>query len=457
MMPVQFLNKAIYFLPFTILLAINALAQNTVINGNRSIVGSLCVGSSAAALDALSICKAPVASATRALLNLSNTALSSGSTAGTYIGANPAACTGDFFNFQLADAARAKLTCAGVLTLATPLAVAQGGTGVTTSTGTTNVVLSASPTITSPVIANISPGADFTLTQNSVVPFTSVNSGALANSVYINAGKVGIMTASPSVSLHVNALAGANPAIYLSDADLAHGITSLLPTSVGIAFQEAGSTSGGLYVLGLTNGDINSPFLMRGVMGAATAVNPVFYWQAGVKSGTGATNLASGDTHSNWVNNDGTALVTLRGTGNFGINQSNPTFLLESVGTARFASLTAAVATNNSLCIIAATKEVVENAASSCVVSSLRYKDSVLGQEPALPKLLALRPVSYRFKRTTKAYLGLIAEDVYSVEPRLVDLDEDGLPHSVRYAEMSSVLVKGIQELTERIVALERR
>lgn len=68
-------------------------------------------------LDALSIATAPVASATRALVNLSNTALSGGSANGTYLGANPAACTGDFLNFQLAGAARAKLTCAGALTV----------------------------------------------------------------------------------------------------------------------------------------------------------------------------------------------------------------------------------------------------------------------------------------------------------------------------------------------------
>jgi len=40
------------------------------------------------------------------------------------------------------------------LTLDSPLTVTQGGTGVTTSTGTTNVVLSASPTIVTPTIAS---------------------------------------------------------------------------------------------------------------------------------------------------------------------------------------------------------------------------------------------------------------------------------------------------------------
>ena len=53
-------------------------------------------------------------------------------------------------------------------------------------------------------ITNISPGTDFTITQNSVVPFTSVNSGAVANTLYLNAGKVGIGTTSPSSTLTVS-------------------------------------------------------------------------------------------------------------------------------------------------------------------------------------------------------------------------------------------------------------
>jgi hypothetical protein len=52
-------------------------------------------------------------------------------------------------------------------------------------------------------ITGITPGADFTLTQNSVVPFTSVESGAVANTLYLKAGNVGIGTTSPSALLTV--------------------------------------------------------------------------------------------------------------------------------------------------------------------------------------------------------------------------------------------------------------
>lgn len=69
--------------------------------------------------------------------------------------------------------------------------------------GTGVVVFGTAPTISNPVITNINPGADFTLTQNSVVPFTSVNTGAIVNTLYLKAGNVGIGTTTPVYKLDV--------------------------------------------------------------------------------------------------------------------------------------------------------------------------------------------------------------------------------------------------------------
>lgn len=53
------------------------------------------------------------------------------------------------------------------------------------------------------VATNIVPGADFTITQNSVVPFTSVETGAVVNTLVLKDGKVGINDSNPNRPLIV--------------------------------------------------------------------------------------------------------------------------------------------------------------------------------------------------------------------------------------------------------------
>lgn len=81
--------------------------------GDTTIGGKTGIGSNTTPLDILSLTVAPTASATHALLNLSNTALSSGSVGGTYIGANPASYGGDYINFQVAGTVLFKVNAFG--------------------------------------------------------------------------------------------------------------------------------------------------------------------------------------------------------------------------------------------------------------------------------------------------------------------------------------------------------
>lgn len=283
-------------------------------------------------------------------------------------------------------------------------------------------------TLTSPAIANIVPGADFTLTQNSVVPFTSIAAGALVNTLVLKAGWAGFGTNAPGAKVHVLETSGVGVQAKIEDNN--GGQAGLV-----LAAGKAGTNRA-------TRIDVFNN-------NASTTVPRWILLNDYNQNGTNDLSL---------LNAAGTySVLTILQNGNIGFNQTNPTFLLESAGTVRHASLTAAVATNNTLCIIAGTKEVVENAASSCLVSSIRFKDHVLALGDATSSLLAFRPVSYTLKGTAAVRLGLIAEEVYVIEPRLVDLDENNLPHSVRYAEMVSLVIKGMQELEARIALLEKR
>ena len=73
----------------------------------------------------------------------------------------------------------------------TPIAVASGGTGVSTSTGTTNVVLSNSPTLVTPILGTPQSG---TLTSCTGLPISTGDSGlgtGVATALAVNVGSAG--------------------------------------------------------------------------------------------------------------------------------------------------------------------------------------------------------------------------------------------------------------------------
>lgn len=110
--------------------------------------------------------------------------------------------------------------------------------------------------------------------------------------------------------------------------------------------------------------------------------------------------------------------------------------------------LTSAPNTLNSVCIDGTSNEIFENAASSCLVSTKRSKENIEPLDINVRKFIQkLKPSQYNDKFTKEPRVGLIAEDVYEIEPRLVDLDADGRPQAVRYQELTAVLVKALQDI----------
>ena len=77
--------------------------------------GSVGIGTTSP-LDTFSIGAAPVASSTRAVLNLTNTPLSGASVSGTYIGANVSAASADFLHYQIANVTAMRVDPWGLLT-----------------------------------------------------------------------------------------------------------------------------------------------------------------------------------------------------------------------------------------------------------------------------------------------------------------------------------------------------
>ena len=91
------------------------------------------------------------------------------------------------------------------------------------------------------------------------------------------------------------------------------------------------------------------------------------------------------------------------------------------------------------------------------VVSSARFKVAIKPMDKASEAILALRPVSFRYKAELDPehipQFGLVAEDVERVNPDLVARDEDGKIMSVRYEAVNAMLLN--EFLKERKAFLE--
>ncbi len=79
------------------------------------------------------------------------------------------------------------------------------------------------------------------------------------------------------------------------------------------------------------------------------------------------------------------------------------------------------------------------------VTSSRRFKDDIRDMADSSEALLALRPVTFRYKPEIDAarlpQFGLIAEEVAAVNPDLVIRDETGAIQTVRYEQVNAMLL----------------
>src|SRR5207247_11401697 len=79
------------------------------------------------------------------------------------------------------------------------------------------------------------------------------------------------------------------------------------------------------------------------------------------------------------------------------------------------------------------------------LTSSARFKDGIKPMANASESILALEPVTFRYKGEIDPegipQFGLIAEDVEWVTPDLVARDREGKPYSVRYEALNAMLL----------------
>ncbi len=96
------------------------------------------------------------------------------------------------------------------------------------------------------------------------------------------------------------------------------------------------------------------------------------------------------------------------------------------------------------------------------VSSSRRYKEDIADMGDASARLQALRPVTFRYKKPyadggKPVQFGLIAEEVAEVFPELAVFNDEGQPETVKYHDLTPMLLNEVQKLRAEKDALEKR
>src|SRR5205085_12401526 len=98
--------------------------------------------------------------------------------------------------------------------------------------------------------------------------------------------------------------------------------------------------------------------------------------------------------------------------------------------------------------------------------SSARFKDAIKPMDKASEVILALKPVTFRYKKELDPagipQFGLVAVEVEKVNPDLVARDEQGKHYSVRYDAVNAMLLneflkehRKVEQLEETIAKLK--
>jgi hypothetical protein len=131
----------------------------------------------------------------------------------------------------------------------------------------------------------------------------------------LGSGYFGFGTVSPAAKMDLW-----DGSFYMSDTDVAHGMTSIVPTNVFAKFAPLSGTAGGLGITGLSDTDA-MPLALNGVFGSdnPTDTTAAVNITGQKKSGTGAQVLGGNETVLQ-IFNLTTPIATLMGDGSFGVN-----------------------------------------------------------------------------------------------------------------------------------------
>jgi hypothetical protein len=250
-------------------------------------------------------------------------------------------------------------------------------------------------------------------------------------------------------------------------ANTATGVTALSNNSTGIENTADGSQALFSNTTGSENTANGAFALYRNTTGHDNAANGQ---AALVNNETGADNTASGVTalRNNTTGNNNIGVGSIAGfnlttgdnnidIGNEGVAAEANTIRIGTVGvqTATYiAGISGAVVPGGVTVIVDAGGQL------GTVVSSQRFKDGIKAMDKASEAILALKPVTFRYKKEIDPksipQFGLVAEDVEKVNPDLVARDDQGKVYTVRYEAVNAMLLNEFLKEHRKVEQLKK-
>jgi hypothetical protein len=236
------------------------------------------------------------------------------------------------------------------------------------------------------------------------------------------------------------------------------GIGTTTPTNL-LSVGNVGQAGSSFYKIAADTIGVNSSLYSYNLLCAGNASGTCTDPSGGVVIASSSSNLY-GNTYLTGSGN------SYFNGGNVGVGTTTPWRKLGITGTVAISGLTSAT-NKNAVCIDTTTKELVDSGNTTCVTSSARFKENIIEYAPvtALATITKLNLVTFKYieginnpnRDWDGNLIGLIAEDVAKVEPRLVEYEsstttpEGRIPRGLHFESLGILALGGVQAIDTKI------